>query len=284
MGFIYKITNTINGKAYIGQTRRTIKWRFDQHKNCNKKYALYYAIDKYGIKNFKVEQLEECDNSKLDEREIYWIEFYNTYHKGYNMTKGGRTGNKTQKRPVLQYDMKGNFIKRYESLCDACFLNNFNEPQDIFRCCKGKIKYAYGYQWKYENSDKQIVSLLDKEDMKIVQYDKYGNKIKEYDDAKQITESLGIHESTIYRVLTGVRKTANGFVFRRKYQDFNDISFEWKTTKKVNQYDENGNYIKTFDSCIEALKSIGLSRKEHCTFSAHLNKDKTYHGYLWRTV
>lgn len=93
-GFIYKITNRVNNKSYIGQTRFTVEHRFKQHiKNYNiehRKQPLYMAFDKYGLQNFKVETLEECDVDKLDEREIYWIAYYDTFRNGYNATLGGQ--------------------------------------------------------------------------------------------------------------------------------------------------------------------------------------------------
>ena len=95
MGYIYKITNTINDKVYIGQTIKTVEKRFTQHKNnSNKPYfsqiVLYKAFNKYGIENFKCETIEEVANELLDEREKYWIEYYNSYFEGYNSTIGGR--------------------------------------------------------------------------------------------------------------------------------------------------------------------------------------------------
>ena len=95
MGHIYKITNTINGKIYIGQTIKSVEKRFQQHKNnSNKPYfsqiVLYQAFNKYGIENFICEELEECPLEILDEREKYWIKFYNSYIDGYNSTLGGR--------------------------------------------------------------------------------------------------------------------------------------------------------------------------------------------------
>ena len=85
----------INGKIYIGQTVKTVEKRFTQHKNnSNKPYfsqiALYKAFNKYGIENFICEEIEKVPNEQLDEREKYWIEFYNTYFNGYNSTLGGR--------------------------------------------------------------------------------------------------------------------------------------------------------------------------------------------------
>ena len=96
MGYIYKITNTLNNKVYIGQTIKTVQKRFTQHKNnSNKEYfsqiVLYKAFNKYGIENFICEEIEEVSNDKLDERERYWINYYDSYFNGYNSTLGGRT-------------------------------------------------------------------------------------------------------------------------------------------------------------------------------------------------
>lgn len=95
MGYIYKITNTLNNKCYIGQTVKPVEKRFQQHKNnYTKSYfsqiALYKAFQKYGIENFNFESIEEVDNSQLNEKEIYWIKYYNSYYDGYNSTLGGR--------------------------------------------------------------------------------------------------------------------------------------------------------------------------------------------------
>ena len=94
MGYIYVITNQINKKQYIGQTTYTIQERFKEHiidakkQRCEKR-PLYDAFNKYGINNFTIEQLEECDNNLLNEREKYWINKLNTFHFGYNATQGG---------------------------------------------------------------------------------------------------------------------------------------------------------------------------------------------------
>lgn len=89
---IYKITNKINQKCYIGQSV-DIKRRWRSHKNDATKidYPLYLAFHKYGIENFSFEVIEECDRDKLNEREIYWIEYYNSYYQGYNQTLGGNS-------------------------------------------------------------------------------------------------------------------------------------------------------------------------------------------------
>ena len=99
-GYIYKITNKVNGKSYIGQTRNSVEFRWRQHKNNKNGYALHAAIRKYGAENFEVETLEKCDISRLDEREIYYIDKYDTFNNGYNLSKGGDC---TPKKNKLMY-------------------------------------------------------------------------------------------------------------------------------------------------------------------------------------
>ena len=87
---IYKITKIENGKSYIGQSN-DIERRFKEHKN-KIDIPVEIAIQKYGAVAFKFEIIEECSLEQLDEREIYWIAFYDTFNndkKGYNMTPGG---------------------------------------------------------------------------------------------------------------------------------------------------------------------------------------------------
>ncbi len=93
---IYKITNTIpdkNGKfkAYVGQTSRSLKKRFNEHAKCRSS-AIGKAIQKYKREHFTVEVLEECETvEQANKREKYWIGFYNTIApNGYNLTDGGQ--------------------------------------------------------------------------------------------------------------------------------------------------------------------------------------------------
>ena len=86
---IYKIKNLVNGKEYVGQSIH-IERRWSEHKRCPTNRPLYQAINKYGIENFEFSILEECDFSLLDEKEIYWIKYYNSiFPNGYNLTSGG---------------------------------------------------------------------------------------------------------------------------------------------------------------------------------------------------
>lgn len=93
--WIYKITNEIDNKIYIGQTVRSVERRWSGHKweaLNSPKYALHRAMHKHGIENFKIEILAETDSKEdLDRLEKKYIKEYNSFvnHNGYNMTDGG---------------------------------------------------------------------------------------------------------------------------------------------------------------------------------------------------
>jgi group I intron endonuclease len=91
IGYIYAIRNKINSRVYIGQTIRPISKRFEEHiaNTRGEHLKLYRAIKKYGSDNFYIELIEECDSKLLNEREIYWISYFNSYKNGYNSTPGG---------------------------------------------------------------------------------------------------------------------------------------------------------------------------------------------------
>ena len=86
---IYKITNTINGKCYIGQSR-DIESRWRAHK-VRKGTYLYNAFQKYGVENFTFEVLEECEKERLNELEKYYIKLYHSFGEGYNLCPGGNS-------------------------------------------------------------------------------------------------------------------------------------------------------------------------------------------------
>ena len=96
---IYKITNKINGKIYIGQTHKSVESRFEDHiKNAEteKQYYLSKAIRKYNKENFSIETIDYAlTKTEINEKEIYWIKELKANNRlyGYNMTAGGEGGN-----------------------------------------------------------------------------------------------------------------------------------------------------------------------------------------------
>lgn len=91
-GSIYIIRNTINDKVYIGQTTQTIGIRFTNHKMASRTgedTKFYRAMRKHGEENFYPELLERVEAEDLNDRERYWIKYYDSYYNGYNSTLGG---------------------------------------------------------------------------------------------------------------------------------------------------------------------------------------------------
>ena len=113
MGYIYKITNQVNSKIYVGKTVTTIANRWLHHLDDYKKFDwhLYRAMRKYGVDKFSIEQIEECDDEIINEREIYWIEKLDTFKNGYNSTIGGEGRKQTPREEVIKRWEKGYSIK-----------------------------------------------------------------------------------------------------------------------------------------------------------------------------
>ena len=108
---IYKITNKINGKVYIGQSIN-IDTRWRQHINAKDNYAIHNAIKKYGEENFKFEVLLECPVEMLNVWERDMIALYDCITpKGYNLTEGGE-GYKCSDETRLKMSKAKKGIKR----------------------------------------------------------------------------------------------------------------------------------------------------------------------------
>ena len=139
MGYIYCITNKLNGKQYVGKTISTIDKRWKEHcrdyirKRCEKR-PLYTAMQKYGIDSFEIKELEfVAEGELLSEREIYWIQKLQTYgHNGYNATEGGDGKILYNESDILELYNK---VKTVSDVCRilgcdhntvAKFLNKYN--------------------------------------------------------------------------------------------------------------------------------------------------------------
>lgn len=104
---IYKITNKLNNKIYIGQTVRDLQTRFDEHmRDQTSNDYFHMAVRKYGRDAFLIEQIDTAETiEELNEKEIYWIKHYNSCIEfenccGYNSVKGGSCN------PMFSEDIK----------------------------------------------------------------------------------------------------------------------------------------------------------------------------------
>ena len=205
MASIYVITNDINGKQYVGKTNDTIQNRFEQHvkdserRRCEKR-PLYSAMNKYGIEHFSIEELEECSPKEAPLRETYWIDKLNTYHYGYNATRGG-DGKQL-------YDYKQISYKYLE-------LQNQRETAIFFGCDTFTVRQAC----KQEN-----IPILEcgkvnknKSSKTVAMCDIVTNKIiKIFSSIKEAAVYLGdiTFSAHIGRVANGKRKTAYGYKWK----------------------------------------------------------------------
>ena len=207
MGFIYVITNNINQKQYVGKTLLSIEERWKQHqydakKESLEKRPLYTAIKKYGIDNFTIQELEQCDNNDLSNREIYWINFLNTYHNGYNATCGG----------------DGKILFNHESIALALKQNPFpSEVAKQFNCSADTVRnIAKEYQIPVKNKGS-----VDKARC-VHQYNLQNKYIQSFDSTYQASQWLvenNLAKSTASRnhiceCANGKRKTAYGYIWK----------------------------------------------------------------------
>ena len=160
MGYIYKIINIKNQKAYIGQTTKQRPTdRFSQHKYLathpeqQKSISfLHRAMNKNGINNFNFKIIECVDNSLLDQREKYWINFYNTLvPNGYNLTAGG-CGTPGFSRPQTDKERqkKGASLKKYYQNHPQALENISERTKKLWEDPEYRKKVTQGNQKFYQ--------------------------------------------------------------------------------------------------------------------------------------
>lgn len=179
---IYKLTCLKNQKVYIGQTSHDLQERLKMHKWFSKQerakgLKIYKAINEFGIENFSIELLEEVNKEEANQREVYWINFYNSVEEGLNTKgslgksggdtltnnpnmkeiskkisdskKGGKNPNATK---VKMTDLETGEEKIFDaiSICRD-YLNLPKERHDIIsKRCFGRIKTPYKGRYKFE--------------------------------------------------------------------------------------------------------------------------------------
>lgn len=239
-GFIYKVTCTVTNKVYIGQTKRNIDIRWKEHsrhcyeKSCsNYDCKFYRAIRKYGIGSFKLETLEivteknKCTLTKrLNYLETFYINKYNSFKKGYNMSLGGESSNIVCKN-VCAYSEEGVLLSKFNSVTEASTILNIPKTL-IWQCCKRFSSFVV------HNKQRIIFRYLDdtitKSDLdkcsknnrykQIIMFDSSGTKLRTFDSSSEISKEFNITKSrvtcnctrkTSFVLINGVR-----YIFRYK--------------------------------------------------------------------
>ena len=151
---IYKVTNKVNGKVYIGQSV-DIGRRWRQHMTAEDDIYFHKAIQKYGVENFEWEVIEKCKKSELDERESYWIEYYDSFNKGYNCTKGGDgvSGGEDHPRRKGGISLDPEPLKQYSKQYNKQYYEVNKEELKEYREANKEKKKEYNKQYRDANKE-----------------------------------------------------------------------------------------------------------------------------------
>lgn len=275
MGFIYKITNQLNNKVYIGQTCRDLQTRWREHKSradCGYNTHLYNAILKYGQENFKIEEIEQVETSQLDEQEIYWIAFYdsNNPQKGYNLTIGGQ-GKKNYRTDKIR-----------EMWDDG---KSVGEIVKIIKCDKGTVREALLAHEGY--SVHESLSRRKTQRKGVNKYSLDGIFIEHYDS---ILEAAN-YDKNIASGIGGCCNMKHSQAYGYQWRFDGDCApTPLKNVKygkrKIVQLDIDKQVLKIFDSAAAAAREVAPNCNVNSASGSIIQvckgKRQTAYGYGWQ--
>ena len=212
MAYIYKITNDINGKIYVGKTENTIEKRWKEHCQDYQKLRcenrpLYRAMNKYGIEHFHIELLERT--SEPEERETYWIEKLGTFKYGYNATMGG------DGKKYLDYDV---IISTYEELQNAVETASLLgiTSETVLRVVKASDMEVKSSSEVIREKSGKIIKMFDANTQELLQVFSTVSDAARYLKEAGYTNAKDIYgiSAHIGQCANGVRKKAYGFVWK----------------------------------------------------------------------
>ena len=283
--FIYKATSITTGKVYIGQSCQTLEKRMHQHlsramTNYDPSNHFHNAIRKYGFLDFVFQVIEDniISDEVLNEREKYWIEYYNSYYDGYNSTLGGDAGLRRDDLVIVALFHEGYTTK------EICEMTGYNR-RTIYNSYK-----ANGLQEENNKRKNEQTRLRCSE--RVEQYSLDGKYIKTYESATAAGQELG-NQSAISGVCRQEQSALSAYGYLFKYEnDPRDIS-EWvdrynkkkqagKPKKKIIQKDKNKKEIAIYQSAADAARALNLKDKSNICAAAR--KGNTAYGYYWEYI
>lgn len=235
---IYKIENIINNKIYIGQSIRIEKRWIDHKKtlrsNSHRNVYLQNAWNKYGEDNFIHEIIEECDVSELNDKEIYWINYYNSTNPlyGYNLDGGGNCNKEVSDITKKKLSISNSGNNNSQSHSVVCLEtkeifstireanDKYNIPKGaISSCCRNKRKIAKGLHWMYYED---YLGSSDEDIMKLINNNPISHCIKVmnittndiYSSIQEASNITGICRNQISKCCRGIGNTAGGYKWK----------------------------------------------------------------------
>ena len=218
-GRIYKITNKLNGKFYVGKTMKSLSTRF--YKHCydavkrNSRCYFHKAIRKYGKENFVIEELEVCKND-LGNREIFWISSLNPE---YNQTLGGDGGmlgySHTQDtKKLLSLKRKGKFVGEENPFYNQTHTKEQKEKWSKMRKGQPSPCGFAGKSHKEESKSKTSQTLKNNPNIKrtkVFQYDIEGNFLREFQSISDAAKFVETNPSNIKYTCEGKFNHCKGY-------------------------------------------------------------------------
>jgi len=198
---IYKVTNKITGKCYIGQTVQSLQRRWYKHLHDNRCPAMRDALKKYGEDNFTIEVIDTAETiEELNEKEVYWISFFDSLApNGYNLQSGGKNC-----RCAESTKQKLSKLNSGESNPNWGIPRNEETRRKVSESRKG-ISFTAEHRQHLSDSHKGVVNECLLKKVKCIETGQIFDSIKE---AKAFCGSKNIH---IGDVCNGKRPTAGGY-------------------------------------------------------------------------
>lgn len=214
---IYKITNKINGKYYIGQSKnvekRMIYHKWDSKKKDKKDWPLYRDINEYGIDNFTIEVLEECSEEELNDKEFYYINKYDATNpkKGYNFCSNPISFKDKRLREITSKRAK----KTIKEFNEKAWKNKEYREKMSEQSRKLQIERLKNPEYLAEKTE-QLKKATDKMKLRVGKFDKDGNLLEVYPGLRIAERANNLPNDSVGKVCRGVkyRKTAGGFVWK----------------------------------------------------------------------
>lgn len=293
-GYIYKITNQINGKVYIGlTTKKNPRTRLQQHLRYAKgskeeRSYIHSAIAKYGEENFEFEVIESNihDREELQQLEIDYITNYNSFGEGgYNRTTGGEGGLR-EGRPIVQLDKDtGKFINEFPTIIYACNeldINYGTMMSHLNGVSKTTNGFIFEYKDLYEAEDYEFQPIEFKYSPRVVQLDKTtGKLLGRYSSFINASRATGVSVDTISRMVNGKGNADDSiWMAETEYNAENFVlNLEDYVTNGVVQLDkETGELINKYYSIKEAAEACGTSISN---ISSSFKRNNYAVGYVW---
>lgn len=211
IGYVYKATDKVTGKIYIGATTKSLESRIQDHIDKAKRavgYIFQNAIATYGKEAFDWEQIDTASSiDELAEKEKRYISEYNSKLNGYNIDEGGGF-----KKSVYKYDINGKLIAKFECLDEAAETVN-STKQHISRACLNVNHLYKGFYWSYQLKE-PFLPIDDKRRKKVFQFDVNGNFINSFNSIATASSVTKINRTSIAKVCRNERNTAGGFLWK----------------------------------------------------------------------